>query len=269
MLPIKDNIPLSRVPLVTIALILLNVIVYLLEIRHGGGFFGGPFDSVEVHYGAIPYALTHAGVHCDPVTVQTPTGLAEAVACQHGRFTPGQAGLIGSPGPQLPAWETAFTAMFLHASFLHIFGNMVFLAIFGPAVEDAVGRVRYPAFYLVGGLVALAAQTAADPSSTAPTLGASGAIAAVLGAYILLYPRARVLTLVFIIFFVTIVEVPTVFLLAFWFAEQVWLGLEGLASTAGGEGVAYFAHIGGFAFGLLSIRLLVRRRDPRPPLVPA
>jgi rhomboid family protein len=159
--------------------------------------------------------------------------------------------------------------MFLHGSFLHIFGNMVFLAIFGPTVEDAVGRARYLAFYLAGGLVALAAQVAVDPSSTGPTLGASGAIAAVLGAYILLYPRARVLTLVLVVFFVTIVEVPAVLLLGFWFAEQLWLGLEGLTNSVGGEGVAYFAHIGGFAFGLLVIRLLVPRRTPRPPLAAA
>ena len=245
------------------------MIVYLLEIRHGGSFFGGPANSVEVHYGAIPYQLTHAGTHCDLVSVPTATGVGEAVACKHGAFALGQAGLIGGAGPQLPAWETAFTAMFLHASFLHIFGNMVFLAIFGPAVEDSLGRLRYPAFYLIGGLVALAAQTATDPGSTAPTLGASGAIAAVLGAYILLYPRARVLTLVFIVFFVTIIEVPAVFLLLFWFAEQLWLGLEGLASPLGGEGVAYFDHIGGFAFGLLTIRLLVRRRPSRPPFAPA
>jgi membrane associated rhomboid family serine protease len=195
--------------------------------------------------------------------VQTSGGVAESVACQ------GQPGVTGTPAPQPATWETVFTSMFLHGGFLHIFGNMLFLAIFGPTVEDAVGRVRYLGFYLLGGLVALAAQVAVDPSSTGPTLGASGAIAAVLGGYILLYPRARVLTLVFIIFFVTIIEVPAVFLLGFWFAEQLWLGLEGLTGVGGlgssGEGVAYFAHIGGFAFGLLAIRLLVRRRAPDPP----
>ena len=105
------------------------------------------------------------------------------------------------------------------------------------------------------------------PGSTGPTLGASGAIAAVLGGYILLYPRARVLTLVFIVFFVTIIEVPAIFLLGFWFAEQVFLGLEGLTNTVGGEGVAYFAHVGGFAFGLLTIRLLATRRMQPPPPV--
>ena len=123
------------------------------------------------------------------------------------------------------------------------------------------GGSRFLAFYLLGGLVALAAQVLVDPSSTAPTLGASGAIAAVLGGYILLYPRARVLTLVFIVFFVTIVEVPAVLLLGFWFVEQLYFGAAGLASPlGGGETVAYFAHIGGFVFGLLAIRLFALHR---------
>ena len=208
----------------------INVIVYLLEIRHGGSFLGGPSGSVEAHYGAIPHDLDHAH-----------------------------------------RLATVLSSMFLHASFLHIFGNMVFLAIFGPTVEDAIGRVRFVVFYLLGGLVALAAQVAVDPSSTAPTLGASGAIAAVLGGYILLYPRARVLALVFIVFLFTLVEIPAVFLLGFWFAEQLYLGATGLAGTGSGEGVAYFAHVGGFVFGLLSIRLFVRGKRgspsaPQPPL---
>jgi membrane associated rhomboid family serine protease len=241
-------------------LIALNVVAYLLEIRHGGSFFGGPTGRVDVRYGAIPYELTHPGKHCELVSLHTPSGIAESIACQ------GQPDVHGTPGPQPATWLTALTSMFLHASFLHIFGNMIFLAIFGPTVEDAMGRLRYTAFYLVGGLVALGAQVAAGPSSTGPTLGASGAIAAVLGGYILLYPRARVITLVFIVFFVTIIEVPAVLLLGFWFAEQVWLGLEGLAGV-GGEGVAYFAHIGGFAFGLLTIRLLATRRtQPSQPV---
>jgi len=228
MFPVKDNIPLARFPVVTVALVVANVIAYLLAIRHGGSFLGGPTNRVDVHYGAVPHDLDH--------------------------------------GHRL--W-TALTSLFLHASFLHIFGNMLFLAIFGPAVEDATGRARYLGFYMLGGLVALGAQVAVDPGSSGPTLGASGAIAAVLGGYILLYPRARVLSLVFIVFFVTIVEVPAVFLLGFWFAEQLWLGLEGLAGAgalgSAGQGVAYFAHIGGFLFGLLSLRLLATRRAADPP----
>jgi membrane associated rhomboid family serine protease len=261
MFPLKDNIPLARFPIVTVALVAINVIAYLLEIRHGGSFFGGPADSVAVHYGAIPYELTHPGKHCYLVTVQTLEGAGSSVACQ------GQPGVSGTPGPQPATWETVFTSMFLHGSFLHIFGNMLFLAIFGPTVEDAMGRLRFAAFYLLGGLVALGAQVLVGPSSTGPTLGASGAIAAVLGGYILLYPRARILSLVLIVFFVTIIEVPAMFLLGFWFLEQLYFGLAGLASpVGGGEGVAYFAHIGGFAFGLLAIRLFARRRNSQPPL---
>lgn len=259
MIPLKDNIPLSRVPVITLALIAINVVVYLLEIRHGGSFFGGPSTTVEVHYGAIPYELTHPGDYCGLTTVSGPQGPAEVVACQ------GQPGVSGTPSHPLAAWQTAFTAMFLHASFLHIFGNMIFLGIFGPAVEDAMGRPRYIAFYLLGGLAALGAQVLSGPDATSPTLGASGAIAAVLGGYILFYPRARVLSIIFIIFFVTIVEVPALVLLGFWFAEQLYLGLAGLSSSAAGsEGVAYFAHIGGFGFGLLTMRLFAHRRaSPR------
>jgi rhomboid family protein len=255
--PLKDNIPLARFPLVTVTLIALNVLVYLLEIRHGGHFFSGPSDNVTVRYGAIPYELSHPGEHCGLVTERSLEGLLSGVACQ------GQAGVSGNPGPQPETWVTPFTSMFLHGSFLHIFGNMLFLAIFGPTVEDRIGRLRFLVFYLLGGLVALAAQVLVNPDSTAPTLGASGAIAAVLGGYILMYPRARVLTLVFIIFFVTIVEVPAVYLLGFWFLSQLYFGVAGIANPLGGEGVAYFAHIGGFAFGLLAIRLFVLRRPRR------
>jgi membrane associated rhomboid family serine protease len=266
MFPIKDNIPLSRVPLVTIALVAINVVAYLLAIRHGGSFFGGPSDAVSIHYGAIPYELTHPGKHCGVVSQHTLQGVVHGVACQ------GQAGVSGIPEPQPASWETLFSSMFLHGSFLHILGNMLFLAIFGPNVEDAMSRPMFVVFYIVSGLVALGAQVAIDPSSTAPTLGASGAIAGVLGGYILLYPRARVVTLVFIVFFVTIIELPALVLLGFWFLEQLYFGLAGLASPlGGGGGVAYFAHVGGFFFGLLAIRAFTRRRRPpprpRPPVL--
>jgi membrane associated rhomboid family serine protease len=254
MFPLKDNIPLARFPIVTVVLVAINVVVYLLEIRHGGSFFGGPSDSVTVHYGAIPYELTHPGKHCDLAAVSGAEGAVRTVACQ------GMAGVSGTPPSQPATWETVFASMFMHGSFLHIFGNMLFLVIFGPNVEDATGRLRYLAFYLLGGLVALAAQVLVSPDSTAPTLGASGAIAAVLGGYLVLYPRARVLTLVFIVFFATIVEVPAVLLLGFWFLEQLYFGTSGLASPIGsGGGVAYFAHIGGFVFGLALIRLFASR----------
>jgi membrane associated rhomboid family serine protease len=263
-LPFKDNIPLARFPLVTVVLVAVNVIVYLISIRHGGSFFGGPSTRVSVHYGAIPYELTHSASHCDLVTVPSAEGAQQGIACQ------GMPGVTGTPPAQPATWATIFTSMFLHGSFLHIFGNMVFLAIFGPNVEDVTGRLRYLVFYLLGGIVALAAQVLVGPNSTAPTLGASGAIAAVLGGYLLLYPRARVLTLVLIVFFVTIVEVPAILLLAFWFLENLLLGAAGLASPIGEGGVAYFAHVGGFLFGLVAIKLFVSSKltsenGPRTP----
>jgi membrane associated rhomboid family serine protease len=157
--------------------------------------------------------------------------------------------------------------MFMHGSILHLGGNMLFLWIFGNNVEDAMGHVRYVAFYLLGGLVAIAAQVLVEPDAAVPTIGASGAVAAVLGGYILLYPRARVVTLIFIVFFFTILELPAMVILGFWFVQQVAFGFYGVANpTGGGGGVAYFAHIGGFAFGLLAIKLFAsRHKDYSPP----
>jgi membrane associated rhomboid family serine protease len=245
MIPLKDNIPTDRFPIVTVALILANVVVYLLSIRHGGSLISGP-DSLEVvKYGATPYALTHSGVRCGLVG-------ATQLACGHG--------VNG-----LPAWQTVFTAMFMHASILHIAGNMLFLWIFGNNVEDSMGLIRFLIFYLLGGVAALALQVAVGPNTVAPTLGASGAIAAVLGGYIVLYPRARVLSLVFIIFFFGVFELPALVMLGLWFAQQAVFGAAGLTSPTNAGGVAYFAHVGGFVFGLLTIRLVATRRKPTPP----
>jgi membrane associated rhomboid family serine protease len=169
----------------------------------------------------------------------------------------------------LPVWETVFTSMFMHGSILHIAGNMLFLWIFGNNVEDSMGRVKFLAFYLLAGVAALALQIAVGPNSTAPTVGASGAIAGVLGGYIVLYPRARVLTLVVIILFFTVIELPALWVLGIWFAEQALFGATNLTNPAGGGGgVAYFAHVGGFAFGLATIRALARNRKPVPPRFP-
>jgi membrane associated rhomboid family serine protease len=159
--------------------------------------------------------------------------------------------------------------MFMHGSILHLAGNMLFLWIFGNNVEDSMGPVRYAIFYILGGLAALALQVAVAPNSTAPTIGASGAIACVLGGYILLFPRARVLTLVFIIFFVTVIELPAMIMLGIWFAEQAVFGAANLTNpTGGGGGVAYFAHVGGFAFGLSTIKLFATKRKKIPPRIP-
>jgi membrane associated rhomboid family serine protease len=246
MIPIKDNIPTDRFPLVTVALIITNVIVYLLSIRHGGSLISGPDTQEIVKYGATPYALTHSGVHC-------------------GLVSPAQLGCGRGVSGLLP-WETVFTAMFMHASILHIAGNMIFLWIFGNNVEDSMGPVRFLVFYLLGGVAALALQVAVGPDTVAPTVGASGAIAAVLGGYIVLYPRARVLTLVLIIFFFGVIELPAMVMLGVWFITQAVFGAVGLTDPTGAGGVAYFAHIGGFAFGLLTIRLWAKRRKPTPPV---
>jgi membrane associated rhomboid family serine protease len=152
--------------------------------------------------------------------------------------------------------------MFTHAGLLHLGGNMLFLWIFGNNVEDAMGPARFVVFYLLAGIAALALQIAIGPNSAVPTLGASGAIAGVLGGYIVLYPRARVLTLIFLIIFFTFIEIPAVLFLFIWFAEQAVFGAVGLTNPSGnGGGVAYFAHVGGFVFGLLTVKLFAKRRS--------
>jgi membrane associated rhomboid family serine protease len=228
---------------VTIALIVINTFVYLfLQPKSGIDVSGNSLKQGALfHYGAIPYELTHPGQHCD----------LDAGGC----------GKSVSDGG-IPTLLTIFTSMFSHAGLLHLGGNMLFLWIFGNNVEDSMGPVRFLIFYLLGGIAALALQTAIDPSSTTPTLGASGAIAGVLGGYILIYPRARVLTLIFLIIFFTFIEIPAYFFLFIWFAQQAVFGAIDLTNpNGGGGGVAYFAHVGGFAFGLLAIKLFATRRS--------
>ncbi|MDQ3572124.1 MAG: rhomboid family intramembrane serine protease [Actinomycetota bacterium] len=161
-------------------------------------------------------------------------------------------------------WVTILTSMFMHGGWLHIIGNMLFLWVFGNNVEDRMGRIRFVLFYLLAGAMAVYAQSLVDTTSTVPTIGASGAVAGVLGGYILLHPKARVLTLVFIVFFVTMIEIPAMILLGIWAALQFLpaLGQLGAGGLDGG-GVAYLAHVGGFLFGLALIRLFILgRRDP-------
>ncbi len=245
MLPIRDNIPTDRFPFVTIAIIVANVLAYFLWQR-GGLSLGDPSNHHYLQnltdYGAIPYELTHPHEQCNFV-----------------------AGVCGPHQGGPSTWLTPFTAMFMHGGLIHLGGNMLFLWIFGNNVEDVMGRVRYVLFYVLGGLVAVAAQVAMSPNSTAPTIGASGAIAAVLGGYLLLWPKARVLTVIFIIFFFTIVELPAIVVLGGWFLLQIYSAGQ---SSMGDGGVAYFAHIGGFAFGLLAVRLFARRAKPTPPRLP-
>ena len=148
---------------------------------------------------------------------------------------------------------TLLTATFAHAGWLHIIGNMIFLWAFGPEIEDVMGRARYLAFYLLCGLVAILAQVIADPGSTAPNLGASGAIAGVMGAFLITFPRDRIRTLLIIFFFVSVAYVPAILLVGLWFLIQL-LSAAGSSSEGVQGGVAYLAHIGGFVFGLLAAR---------------
>ncbi|MGE5636374.1 MAG: rhomboid family intramembrane serine protease, partial [Nocardioidaceae bacterium] len=166
----------------------------------------------------------------------------------------------GAVEQEAPTWLTLLSSMFLHGSLFHLAFNMLFLWIFGNNVEDSMGRLRFVAFYLLGGLAALLAQVAIDPGAAVPTVGASGAIAAALGGYAVLYPRARVLTVIFIIPFFTVVALPALLVLGLWFGLQLLLGLNDVAQPlGGGGGVAYFAHIGGFVFGLALIKLFADR----------
>ena len=155
---------------------------------------------------------------------------------------------------------TVVTAMFMHGGLLHIAGNMVFFWAFGPEIEDMMGRMRYAAFYLLGGLVAFGAQVALNSASQLPTLGASGAIAAVMGAFLVTFPRDRIRTLVFLGFYVTTILVPAILLVGLWFLIQIISEAGTVAEGQTSGGVAYAAHIGGFIFGLAFARLFERRR---------
>ena len=242
MFPLKDDIPTRRFPILTVVFIVANVVMFF---GFQGAFFNdADFDKKVVEYGAIPYEISRPGKEC------ALADNAEAIACE------GQSEVAGEAPDQAPTWLTLLTSMFMHGGLLHLGGNMLFLWIFGNNIEDSMGPVRFVAFYLLGGLAALLAQTLIDPSAAVPTIGASGAVAAVLGGYALLYPRARVVTVIFIIIFFTIVELPALLVLGAWFILQALSGAGSLVQPVGeGGGVAYFAHIGGFLFGLALIRL--------------
>ena len=230
MFPLRDNIPTDRFPVVTVALIVANVLAYFFW-QKGGISLGSP-DSTEYlcnlyEWGVIPHEITNPDVDL------------QAQGCPRFEASP---------------WLTLFTSMFMHGGLLHLGGNMLFLWIFGNNVEDSMGPIKFILFYVLGGLAADAAQILVDTSSEVPTIGASGAVAGVLGGYLLLFPRARVVTLVFIIFFVTIIELPALLFLVIWIGQQFLFGYFDLIGPQEGGGVAYFAHIGGFVFGLLLIR---------------
>jgi len=274
-----------RFPVVTVALILINVVMFFgFQKAHwdGRGFAVNPSNTV--HYAFIPYKLTHLGKPCGQVAIVEPSGervgdkTSEEPQCQGKvetlQTTTGEqvrqrvARVVDKTKPSV--WLTILTAMFMHGGLLHIGGNMLFLWIFGNNVEDSMGRGTFVAFYLLGGLAATLLQTVLGSNSTIPNLGASGAIAAVLGGYALLYPRARVVTLIFIIFFITVLELPALLVLGGWFVLQVLSAGSQVGAHASG-GVAYGAHIGGFLFGLLAIKLFARRAkdhyvEPRLPV---
>jgi rhomboid family protein len=227
-IPLRDNVPTRSFPVVTVLLIAVNVAVWL--------FYQVP--DLQHSTAELAYQPCEVNDSC-------PLGAAT-----------GQGWLV-----------TAFTSMFMHGSWLHIAGNMLFLWIFGNNVEDALGKVRFLVFYILSGLAATALQTVvtlatSDGVATAiPNLGASGAISGVLGAYLVLLPTASVLTIVFYF----IVEVPAFLFLGIWFLFQLWDGGFSLLHPTAGGGVAFFAHVGGFVFGVTTVRLFAKR----PPLQPA
>ena len=244
MIPLKDDIPTRRFPVLTVAIIAVCCAVYFI-FEQGLWGLGGVGNERVIEFGAIPYEITHPGKDCGEA-------LGGQIVCQ------GQPRVVGNAPDQAPWWVTIFSSMFMHGSLLHLAGNMLFLWIFGNNIEDSMSRLRYLAFYLLGGLAALLAQVLIHPDATVPTVGASGAIAAVLGAYAVLYPRARVITVVFIIIFFTIIELPALLVLGLWFLLQLLPAFSEPVTVSGG-GVAYFAHIGGFLFGLLLIKLFADR----------
>ena len=218
MLPLKDDIPSYKKPIVTPLLIGINVLVFLYQFSLGSGV-----ERFVLKYGAIPYKITH---------------LAEVT-----HYT------------TFPVPLTLFTAMFFHGGFLHLLGNMLYLWIFGDNVEDRLGRFKFILLYLISGLAASFSHILTSPKSTVPMIGASGAIAGVLGAYMVAFPYARVLTMVFFGFFVRIIRIPAFFVLGFWFILQIVYALPSLGVQNTG-GVAFFAHIGGFLAGILLFYIL-------------
>jgi membrane associated rhomboid family serine protease len=262
--PLKDNIPTRRFPVITVAIIVINVLMFFGFQDATLSLSGASVDNQNVvEYGAIPYEITHPGDQCgDRAVVAGQDVQFRTVVCE-GQRLPVQGGSLeveSVPGDLAPTWLTILTSMFMHGGLLHIIGNMLFLWIFGNNIEDSMGPFRFIGFYVFGGLAAVLAQTVIDPNATIPTIGASGAVAAVLGAYALLYPRARVVTLVFIIIIFTVIELPALVVLGLWFLLQLFYGAAELSQPiGGGGGVAYFAHIGGFLFGLALIKLFANR----------
>jgi membrane associated rhomboid family serine protease len=272
-------------PIVTIVLIAVNIGFFAWQLSFSGdsesesleqaGIVGlSERDQNSIEYGAIPYRLLNPGKDCAIGAVSSTE--ADVVCEGTDAYAKSETRSRSDPGSgfvaldEAPWWVTILTSMFMHGGILHIAFNMLFMWIFGNNIEDSMGRVRFLFFYLLAGAVAVYSQALLDPDSTIPTIGASGAVAGVLGAYLLLLPRARVLTLIFIVFFATLIEIPAYVMLGIWFVLQ-FLPAVGQVATpdlAGDAGVAYFAHVGGFVFGLALVKLFVQRRPEvdNPPL---
>jgi len=169
-------------------------------------------------------------------------------------------GIALSPSAPSPIYLTILFSMFMHGGLVHLLGNMLYLWIFGNNVEDYLGKIRFIIFYILSGIFAALGQILMAPGSRVPMIGASGAIAGVLGAYLILFPRARITTLVFFGFFIRLIKLPAIFVLGLWIIFQLFYGLSELSISGGGAGVAWFAHIGGFLGGIILIKLFSPRR---------
>lgn len=234
MIPLKDNQPTSAFPIFTILFIGVNVLVFLAQQLDLG--------QITARYSLVPrelfFGADYREIHLSINEYGRTVWMTQRVPAVH------------------PAWFTIFTSMFLHGSWLHLGGNMLYLWIFGNNIEDALGKVKYVLFYFAAGLAAAFAQILISPASTVPMLGASGAIAGVLGAYYILYPAARVLSIVPIFGFGAIMEVRASLVLGLWFVLQVIQGVYGLGGMQQDGGVAVFAHIGGFVAGVAMIKAM-------------
>lgn len=233
-----DNYGRLRMPFVVYLFVAINVVVFLIQLAAG--------DSFTYAYAAVPYEITTGTDLSNPVPIRGVGVIPQA------------------PGP-VPIQLTLLTSMFMHGGFMHIAGNMLYLWIFGDNVEDNFGHAKFVVFYLVCGLAAALAQIMMDPQSPIPTLGASGAIAGVLGAYLIMFPRNRVRALVPLGFFLTTIELPALLVLGFWFVIQFFSQVAAIAETAQtrGGGVAYMAHIGGFLTGVVLCFLFRTKRPVR------
>lgn len=225
MFPLRDDNPAELFPVITFAIILVTVGVWVVV--QGAGLSEAALVGSVCTFGAIPAELSGTGAWGDSPC--SPGGLA---------------------------WGALATSMFLHGGWGHLVGNMWFLWIFGNNVEDSMGHFRFLGFYLITGLVAALAHALSDPASPLPMVGASGAISAIMGAYLVLYPRARVKTLIFLFIFITVVEIPAFAYLGYWFLLQ----LVGMAVPVAAGGVAFWAHVAGFVAGVVLIFLF---RDPQ------